>query len=254
VLGRFIAGTLLGMTFGPLLGGIFSDYWGWRASFFVPALAFAAISIALLPLARAERSPGAASRANPLTSYLRLLRSKTARFICLIVAAEGILFYGAFGYIGAYLRDEFALSYTHIGLLLAGFGIGSVLYSIAVGFFVRRLGARRMVLCGGGLLFASFTGLAVAPAWQLALPAILVLGLAFYLLHNTLQTLATEMSPSARGLAISAFAFCLFCGQAIGVSAGGLLAQWLGYRPVFAIAGIALALLATHFARRLHTL
>jgi hypothetical protein len=77
------------------------------------------------------------------------------------------------------------------------------------------------------------------PPGNWSCPPSMVLGLAFYMFHNTLQTLATEMSPSARGLAISAFAFCLFCGQAIGVSAGGPLAQWLGYRPVFAIAGIA---------------
>ena len=81
-----------------------------------------------------------------------------------------------------------------------------------------------------------------------------LLGLAFYLLHNTLQTMATEMSPSARGSAISAFAFCLFCGQAIGVSGAGILTEWLGYRAVFTAAGLGLAVLATGFARRLHTL
>ena len=254
VLGRFIAGTLLGITCGPLLGGVFSDYWGWRTAYMVPAVAFALISIALLPLARSEVSDGTASRLNPLTSYLSLLRLKGARLVCLIVAVEGFFFFGAFAYVGAWLRDEFALSFTNIGLLLAGFGVGSVLYSLAVGTIVRRLGAQRMVHTGGALLLAAFVCLAATPNWYLAVPAIMLLGLAFYLLHNTLQTMATEMSPSARGSAISAFAFCLFCGQAIGVTGAGILAEWLGYRAVFAVAGLGLALLAAAFARRLHTL
>ncbi|MFT5446713.1 MAG: YNFM family putative membrane transporter [Gammaproteobacteria bacterium] len=254
VLGRFIAGTLLGFTCGPLLGGVFSDYWGWRTAYMVPSAAFAVISIALIPLARSEVSGGSASRLNPLTSYLSLLRLKGARLICLIVAVEGILFFGAFAYIGAWLRDEFALSFTNIGLLLAGFGAGSVLYSLAVGTIVRRFGAQRMVRAGGALLLVAFVCLAATPNWYLAVPAIMLLGLAFYLLHNTLQTMATEMSPSARGSAVSAFAFCLFCGQAIGVSGAGLLAEWLGYRTVFTLAGLGLALLATAFARRLHAL
>src|SRR5262249_14434041 len=40
LLGRFIAGGLLGQTCGPLLGGIFSDHFGWRATFLVPAAGF----------------------------------------------------------------------------------------------------------------------------------------------------------------------------------------------------------------------
>jgi YNFM family putative membrane transporter len=254
VLGRFIAGSLLGATCGPLLGGVFSDSLGWRASFIVPACAFAVISIALMPLVGSETPANAATRSSPLTDYLSLLRSAPARIICLVVAIEGMLFYGAFGFLGAFLRAEFALSYTTIGMLMAGFGLGSVFYCLIVGLLLRHLGSQRMVLAGGGLMFTAFAALATLPHWQLALPAIMVLGFAFYLLHNTLQTLATEMSPSARGSAISAFAFCLFFGQAIGVTGVGWLTQWLGYRPVFTIAGIALAILAMWFAKRLPSL
>ncbi len=49
LLGRFIAGNLLGQTFGPLLGGVFSDYIGWRATFLVPAAAFLAIGAHAAP-------------------------------------------------------------------------------------------------------------------------------------------------------------------------------------------------------------
>ncbi len=41
-------------------------------------------------------------------------------------------------------------------------------------------------------------------------------GFGFYMLHNTLQSKASEMFVPARGTAIACFAMCLFCGQALG--------------------------------------
>jgi predicted MFS family arabinose efflux permease len=111
-----------------------------------------------------------------------------------------------------------------------------------------------MVLASAWLLPGCFGALAVLPFWPAAVPAVLLLGGSFYLLHNTLQTRATEMAPAARGSAISAFAFCLFFGQAVGVAGAGLLVELAGYRAVFIIAGVGLAVLASWFARRLETL
>ena len=52
--------------------------------------------------------------------------TSAARTICIAVALEGFAFYGALAYLGAYLRDEFAMRFTLIGLALAGFGIGGI--------------------------------------------------------------------------------------------------------------------------------
>ena len=253
VLGRFISGTLLGAAVGPLIGGLFSDLLGWRPSFLVPAAAFAVISLALFPLARRE-TPPAAPGPGPLANYIELLRSPTARIICAAVAIEGFLFYGAFGYLGAFMRHEFGLSYTLIGLVLAGFGVGGLVYSLSVAALVGRLGPARMVSLGGWLMLGGFVTLSTATPWQSAIPAVLVLGFGFYLMHNTLQTRATEMAPYARGSAISLFAFALFFGQALGVAGDGKLVEVFGYRPMLAITGVGLLLLAIWFARRLRNL
>ncbi|MCP5155897.1 MAG: MFS transporter [Ectothiorhodospiraceae bacterium] len=254
VLGRFISGVLLGQTLGPLLGGAFSDFIGWRATFMVPAVAFALIGLLLLPLARAEQTPERVEGEGPIASYRNLLRSPSVRIICLAVGLEGMLFYGAFAYLGAYLRHDFELSYTVIGLLLAGFGVGGVIYSALVKVLVGRLGQARMVAWGAWLLLLGFAVLAALPVWPLAVPTVVLLGLAFYMFHNTLQTRATEMGPRARGAAISIFAFALFFGQAIGVSTAALGVETLGYRPVIALAGLGLSVLGLWFSRRLATL
>jgi predicted MFS family arabinose efflux permease len=55
-------------------------------------------------------------------------------------------------------------------------------------------------------------------------------GLAFYMLHNSLQTEATELAPSARGSAVALFACGLFGGQGIGPLLFGPLMHTIGPR------------------------
>ena len=253
LLGRFISGNLLGQTFGPLLGGVFSDSIGWRSTFLVPAAAFLIIGLMLLPLAAAQSAKqlSRAAGVSPVRRYASLLRLRRVRIVLLAVAIEGFLFFGAFGYLGAYLRHDFGLSYTAIGFILAGFGVGGVVYSVSVRILLLRLGQRGLVGAGGAMLLVGFVILALAPGWVMGASAITALGLAFYMLHNTLQTRATEMAPEARGSAVSAFAFCLFLGQTLGVSAVGLGIGYVGYRPMIGMTGLALAALAFWFRSRL---
>ena len=249
-LGRFIAGVLAGQTCGPLVGGALADQIGWRATFVVPGAGFALIGLALLPLALrdapAPRGPGR----GPVADYLGIARSRDARLVCSVVAIEGALFYGAFASLGAYLREDFALGYTAIGLVLAAFGIGGIGYSLGVRMLLNRLGIVRMVRTGGALMLGGFAVLALTPSRVLAAPCVLVLGLGFYMLHNTLQTHATEMAPEARGAAISAFAMCLFLGQAIGAWSVGFTIEGAGYAPPLLGAGAGLFALAWWFSSR----
>ncbi|MEM9443582.1 MAG: MFS transporter, partial [Pseudomonadota bacterium] len=75
------------------------------------------------------------------------------------------------------------------------------------------------------------------------------LGLGLYMLHNTLQTNATQMAPAARGLAVSTFANALFLGQAAGITASGLLVDRYGFNPSFMVAAVGLLVLGLTFAR-----
>ena len=71
------------------------------------------------------------------------------------------------------------------------------------------------------------------------------------MLHNTLQTHATQMAPEARGLAVSTFASCFFIGQGLGAWLGGLVVDGAGPAALFATVAPALLLLALLFAQRL---
>jgi MFS family permease len=61
-----------------------------------------------------------------------------------------------------------------------------------------------------------YAALAFAPLWWLDAVAMFCAGIAFYMLHNSMQTEATELAPSARGSAVALFACGFFVGQGSG--------------------------------------
>ena len=88
-----------------------------------------------------------------------------------------------------------------------------------------------------------------APAWGWTLAGCLLLGVAFYMLHNTLQVHATQMAPDRRGAAVAAFSACFFLGQFAGVSLAGLTVERLGIPAMLAGGAAGLFAVAAAFGR-----
>ncbi|MEO8164242.1 MAG: MFS transporter [Betaproteobacteria bacterium] len=252
-LGRFLSFILLGQILGPAVGGALAEYVSWRRVFDVMAVVFLVISVVLFSVDRHTRVPanGAIRHGNVWRNYAAVLGDPWARTVVITVFLEGALFYGVFAYTGAYLKERFDLSYLLIGGILAGFGLGGVIYSVLVKWLLARLGETGFVRLGGGLLLVCMAVLPLLDLWQATIPVIVLAGFAFYMFHNTLQTRATEMAPQMRGTAIAVFAFCLFMGQASGVAACGAVIRFLRYGWTFALGGMGLALLGIWFAARI---
>ncbi len=256
ILARFVSGTLLGQAVGPLIGGLFSDFIGWRATFLALAAAFLLMALVLGKNAwsRVEPQRQALSGVKDLAArYIYLLRKPRVRLIVLVVGIEGFLFFGAFSFIGAYLKFEFDLSYTLVGLVIAANAVGGVTYSLLVRRLIKGLGLRGLVTGGGIVLLLCYLGLSFSSKWWLCVPFVMFSGFGFYMLHNTLQTQATEMAPEARGSAVSLFAFSMFLSQALGVWVAGLTVGRIGYSPLFLCAGLGLLALAIWFGRRVES-
>lgn len=252
-LGRFLSFILTGQILGPALGGALAEYISWRRVFDVLAVVFLIVSIVLFTVDRRTRTPAAAKKAhgNMWRNYATVLGDRWVRVVVLTVFLEGGLFYGAFSYTGAYLKDRFGLSYLLIGGLLAGFGVGGVIYSTMVKWLLARLGEKGFVRLGGSLMLVCMAVMPLLPWWQATIPIFIVAGFGFYMFHNTLQTRATEMAPQMRGTAIAVFAFFLFMGQAGGVALCGVAISFLHYGWTFAINGICLGVLGYWFAVRI---
>jgi predicted MFS family arabinose efflux permease len=252
-LARFLTGTILGIVAGQIFGGVLGELVGWRGVFFLLGGLFLAIGGLLLVELRSGRVPppilsAKISPAAVIEAYGRLLRGRWARIVLATVFVEGFLFYGAFTFIGAYLHLEFRLDFAVVGLFLASMAFGSLTYTLGVRRLVAVLGERGLALTGGTVMALAFVALSLGGLALIA-PAIVLLGLGIQMLHNTLQTNATQMAPKARGLAVTTFANALFLGQAGGVWLCGVLVDRVGFAPVFIVAGALLALLGAVFAQ-----
>jgi predicted MFS family arabinose efflux permease len=117
--------------------------------------------------------------------------------------------------------------------------------------FVGRLGQTGLATGGGIVLAAAFLTLAVEPVWWIAPVAVCGIGLGFYMLHNTLQTNATQMTPQARGTAVALFSSALYLGQTAGVAASAPVIDRWGAAPIFLTAAVALIAMGFWFAHLL---
>jgi len=177
------------------------------------------------------------------TQYGYLLKRPHARVILGTVFSEGFFVFGGLGYLASSLTDRFGVAYSTAGLMLAGFGIGGLVYSVSVKKLFKRIGDLGILLLGGILLGTAFIAIGLMPNWQSFIPLVVLLGMGFYTMHGTLQTRATEMAPEARGAAISLFAFAFFMGQSAGPLALGRILEYRGYSAVFVTAGTGLLIL-----------
>jgi predicted MFS family arabinose efflux permease len=250
-LARFLTGQTLGLMTGAAMGGALGDWLGWRAVFWVLMAIYLVAGAALLGVMRARPDvarPGRRAPGSMLGQMLAVLKRRWALTVIIVVALEGGVFWGAFTFVGADLHERFGLGFAAVGLAVAAFGGGGFLYVTVAPILVRLLGERGLVLWGGIGLGLAFAGLALAPNAILAFAAIVLCGVTFYMLHNTLQTHGTQMAPEARGSALALFALCLFVGQAIGVPIAAPIVDRWGAVPIFWAAALFLPALAVFFA------
>ena len=256
VIGRFLSGQILGQLFGQAAGGVLGDYFGWRNVFFILAALLAAATLGLFyelwrnPITHANATPQHRGRGF-IADYSAVLRSPWARAVIAIAFIEAAAMFGAFTYVGADLHLRFGVGFTLVGLFVGAFAIGGLIYSLSVRALVNRFGQTGLAAGGGALLALAYLTLAFEPHYWMAPAAILTIGLGFYMLHNTLQTNATQMTPQARGTAVAIFSASLYLGQTAGVAAGGVIFDRFTAVPVFLIAAAVLLALALWFARQL---
>lgn len=243
-LAKFMSGQVIGLIGGQAISGFFADHFGWRWAFVLLGAAYLIVGAMLLASLRHHRhgqpvAAGSASESGVQRIGL-VFGNRHARFILMVVFVEAMATIGAMAFIPAYLHERFAISLFHAGIITAAFGLGGLTYTLFARRWVRALGQTWLAWSGGLLLCGAFALLAFAPAWGWGTIACIVAGLGFYQMHNTLQTLATQMTPTARGTAVSLFASCFFLGQATGVSLGAICVDHIGAHWLFGVSALLL--------------
>ncbi|MCC7166246.1 MAG: MFS transporter [Rhodospirillales bacterium] len=252
VLARFMSSSILGFVAGQALGGLIGGWIGWRWLFALLGGVFLLAGALLLAEQWTGRSvPRSPPRPFSLATYPALLRHARVRLVIGCAFVEGFLFFGTYTYAGAFLRHAYDLDYAPIGMILAAYGVGALGFSLTAPSLIARLKQRGLVMLGGIGMAVAFGGMAATPPLWAVVVLVALSGLGFYTMHNTLQTLATQMAPANRGAGMSLFVTGLMVGQAVGVELIGRLVEQGGYALAFLPAAIFLPILGLFLRRRL---
>jgi predicted MFS family arabinose efflux permease len=240
---KFLTGIVLAQVLAAPLGGVVGDASGWRPLFLIMGGAAGVVALLLWRARRTAPERATGQGRLSLAPYARVLARPAGRFIAVAAVADGASLFGPTPFLGAHLHETFGLSYAAAGLVLALVGVGGFTYTRAAPLLLKRLGERGLVTIGGIAIGTSFLLIGLVPHWGLAAALIAVLGLAFFMLHGTMQVRATEAAPDARATAVALFASMLFLGQAAGALALGALIGAFGYVAGFAAAAACVVLL-----------
>jgi predicted MFS family arabinose efflux permease len=223
-IGRILAGAMTGNLLGASASGIIGDWLGWRGVLAILGALVIASSVAVAIgfkgalLAR----PSAKMDLTVLRRGYRTIFANPNAFICFgAVFVEGCCVMGLFPFVAAFLFELGQTSVTIAGLVIAGFAVGGLGYTMSVSRLLPRLGVKRMMIAGAALVGMQLVLVALGLPWQIQIANFILMGWGFYMLHGCLQVFASELSEDARASALALHACFFFLGQTVGPIAYG---------------------------------
>jgi predicted MFS family arabinose efflux permease len=249
VIARFLLGQISGLALGAAVGGIAAENVEFRWPFGVLAAWLGVCALMILTIAQQDPAPPPEPGSGFLRSAGEILGMPWPRVVVGSVFVEGMLVFGATAFIPTHLHLTRGTDLAIAGLALVPYAAGGAIFAIFAAKFVRALGEVKLAQVGALLIMTGILTVAWSPHIAVAACGCLLAGLGFYMLHNTLQTNATQMAPERRGVAVALFASCFFIGQSVGVGTSGLLVERLGTTPVIVAVSLLIVPVGFFFAR-----
>jgi predicted MFS family arabinose efflux permease len=264
-------GIHVGVLLGFVIGGLMSQYFGWRAAFLVVGLPGLVLAIVVrLTVREPPRTHAAAAPVPSGTAIRRLWAMPTFRHMALGAALHSFAAYGVAAWAPAFLARVHHMQPAEIGLWLGMItGVGGGIGAVSGGILADRLGARDV---RWSLWLPALASLVQIPFWFLfflwphpvqALVAGIpgVLGGAMWL-GPVFATTQSLVRPDMRALASAVLLFVInLIGLGIGPQAVGvlndLLTPWAGAAAVrysLLIVGVMNVWAAIHFTIAARTL
>jgi predicted MFS family arabinose efflux permease len=251
--GRVLTANIAGVLMGAAIAGVLADFVSWRSVFVVVgacvALAMAASTVALRGLGRSARE---VSFAAVLATYRQVLSNPRTKICYGAVFAEGAALFGLFPFIAVFLLAANEPRASIAGLVISGFALGGVIYTLVVRMLVTRFGRGDLMVGGGGMVALGLALQAFLPPWPLQLLAMCVVGFGFYLMHTSIMVEMSELAPEARGTAVAGHACAFYLGQALGPVAFALAIPAIGAASTILAAGIVMLAIGVITARLLN--
>jgi predicted MFS family arabinose efflux permease len=252
-MGRTLAGSMAGNLLGATLSGLIGDLLGWRGVLALLGVLVIASAIMVgfgfrsAAMTRAPRAGFAAIR----KGYFTIFRNPNAKFCYGTVFIEGCCVMGLFPYVASFLFELGETRLSIAGIVIAGFAVGGLFYTLTVGSFLPRLGVRGMMIAGAALVGLQLAAVAFGPDWRVQLFCLVLMGWGFYMIHGCIQVFASELSVEARATALSLHSFFFFLGQTFGPIAYGFGLDRVGKIPTLLTAAAVMVALGFACAKLL---
>jgi MFS transporter, DHA1 family, inner membrane transport protein len=252
-LSRTLGGAMAGNLLGATASGLIGDFLGWRG-----VLAALGVLVIIASIAVAAGFRGAALAPPARTNFSAILRgyrtifnNPNAKFCYGAVFIEGCCVLGLFPFVASFLFDLGQTSLSVAGIVIAGFAIGGLFYTLTVSRFLPRLGVRGMMIVGASLVGLQLAVVAFGPDWRIQLVSLLFMGWGFYMIHGCIQVFASELSIEARATALALHSFFFFMGQTVGPIAYGFGINHAGKIPTLLTSAVIMIALGFACARLL---
>jgi predicted MFS family arabinose efflux permease len=232
-IGKLLFAAMSGNLLGASGAGVIGDVIGWRGVFFVTgAIDLIALAVAIPGFRSMGESAGRFDLSTLGPNYRAIFSNPMAKYCFGAVFVEAVFMFGVFPYMATLLHTEGETRASIAGIVIAGFGIGGVIYTLSVSWLLTYIGVQRLMAAGGMAMGFCLIVIALHAAWPVEFVNFMLLGFGFYLLHGCLQVYVTELAPTARGSAVAAHSFFFFLGQAIGPVFYGLGFGSVGIVPL----------------------
>jgi len=243
-IGRLLAAAMMGNLLGASGAGALGDLFGWRAVFVANAAIGAFVFALAMPGFRRidDAAPGRFDLSTIGPNYRAIFGNPQAKYCFGIVFVEAMTVFGLFPYVATLLAGDGEGRATIAGIVIAGFGIGAILYTVTVPSLLRYVAGHRLTLAGGLMMGLSFLITALRLPWPYEFANFLLLGFGMYFLHGYIQVIVTELAPAARGSALAVHSAAFFFGQAAGPLVYGWSFAAVGVAPTLLTVAAVLAL------------
>ena len=253
-IGRTLAGSMTGNLLGASLSGLIGDFLGWRGVLAVlGSLALlASIAVAIGFRGGTLTRPSAKVDLSVIRhGYRTIFANPNARVCYSAVFIEGCCVLGLFPYVASFLFEQGVTSLSIGGLVIAGFAVGGLFYTLTVSRLLPLIGVKAMMTSGAALMGLQLAIVAFGPRWQFQALNFVLMGAGFYMIHGSLQVFASELSVEARATALSLHSFFFFMGQTIGPIAYGFGILNAGKMPALLTSAAVIVVLGVVCARLL---
>ena len=138
-----------------------------------------------------------------------------------------------------FVRDEYQVTYTEIGLAFAVFNIVTAVFQTPAGFLVDRLGARALLILGLAIGATSFVTAGLVDSFWVMIAMFAIAGMGNTVYHPADYTLLSQHVPADRiGQAFSLHTFAGMLGTAVAPASLLVMQSSWGWRGAFIGAGV----------------